>query len=171
MHLILILFLLHTTTKMTELTPWEALKNGRGTRGVRKSWAEERSSGGKLTKAAAEQRAAGDNNHYNETVVSLLKYLCTENSPSQCMSTEDNLPFQHQPLLGKVFTFSYEMQAFHNWRRDQSENWANKATLWNQERSEGLATVRGVFWSRLAAFGGPTASRARYQQTNYLLLG
>ena len=68
---------------------------------------EERSSGGKLTKAAAEQRAAGDNNHYNETGVSLLKYLCTENSPSQCMSTEDNLPFQHQPLLGKVFTFSF----------------------------------------------------------------
>ena len=81
MHLILILFLLHTTTKMTELTPWEALKNGRGTRGVRKSWAEERSRGGKLTKAAAEQRAAGDNNHYNETVVSLLKSIVHRKFP------------------------------------------------------------------------------------------
>ena len=44
------------------------------------------------------------------------------------MSTGDNLPFQHPPLLVKVFTAYCEMQASHNLRRE-SDNWAEKATI------------------------------------------
>ena len=85
------------------------------------------------------------------------------------MSTGDNLPFQHPPLLVKVFTAYCEMQASHNLRRE-SDNWAEKATIWYWVGRKSLATAKGLFWSRLAALGGPTTLRAWHKQPNQNLI-
>ena len=155
---------------MTEVTPWEAFKNGRGTRGVRKCWVEERSRGCKLTKAAAEQRAAGDNNHDNETVVSLLKYLCIKNSPSTDVHRRQS-SFSAPALISESFhglLWNTSLSQSKTWL---SDNWAEKATIWYWEGRKSLATAKGLFWSRLAALGGPTTLRAWHKQPNHLLFG
>lgn len=143
---------------MTEVTPWEAFKNGRGTRGVCKSGAEERSRGCKLTKAAAEQRAAGDNNHYNETVVSLLKYLCLKNSPSIDVHRRQS-SLSAPALISESFHCLLWNASFPQSKTRLSDNWAEKATIWYWEERKGLA------------LGGPMSSLAWHKQPNYLLCG
>ena len=144
--------------KMTEVTPWEAFKNGRRTRGVCKSGAEERSRGCKLTKAAAEQRAAGDNNHYNETVVSLLKYLCIKNSPSIDVHRRQS-SLSAPALISESFHCLLWNASFPQSKTRLSDNWAEKATIWYWEERKDLA------------LGGPTSSLAWHKQPNYLLCG
>ena len=170
MHLTWFNFCCILQQKMTEVTPWEAFKNGRGTRGVCKCWAEERSRGCKLTKAAAEQRAAGDNNHDNETVVSLLKYLCMKNSPSIDVHRRQS-SFSAPALISESFHGLLWNASFPQSKTWLSDNWAEKATIWYWEGRKSLATAKGLFWSRLAALGGPTTLRAWHKQTNYLLFG
>ena len=170
MHLILIQFLLHTTTKndrsdaMGGVQKWE-----RDQRGLQMlSWGEERSRGCKLTKAA-EQRAAGDNNHDNETVVSLLKYLCIKNSPSTDVYRRQS-SFSAPALISESFHGLLWNTSLSQSRTWLSDNWAEKATIWYWEGRKGLATAKGLFWSRLAALGGPTTLRAWHKQPNQNLI-
>ena len=169
MHLTWFNFCCILQQKMTEVTPWEAFKNGRGTRGVCKCWAEERSRGCKLTKAAAEQGAAGDNNHDNETVVSLLKYLCIKNSPSIDVHRRQS-SFSAPALISESFHGLLWNASFPQSKTWLSDNWAEKATIWYWEGRKSLATAKGLFWSRLAALGGPTTLRAWHKQPNQNLI-